>query len=43
MARASACVQPLIQWGNMYDNQDVYTKVTNKVIADLEKGELTWR
>jgi antirestriction protein ArdC len=27
----------------MYDNQDVYARVTNKIIADLEKGELTWR
>lgn len=23
--------------------QDVYTRVTNKIIADLEKGDLTWR
>ncbi len=23
--------------------QDVYTRVTDKIIADLEKGELTWR
>ena len=22
--------------------QDVYTRVTNKIIADLEKGNLTW-
>jgi antirestriction protein ArdC len=22
--------------------QDVYQKVTDKIIADLEKGELTW-
>lgn len=22
---------------------DVYTRITNKIIADLEKGELTWR
>ena len=22
--------------------QDVYQKVTNKIIADLEQGELTW-
>ena len=24
------------------DKQDVYTRVTNKIIADLEKGNLTW-
>lgn len=23
--------------------EDVYSKITNKIIADLEKGELTWR
>ncbi|MGA2402020.1 MAG: ArdC family protein [Syntrophobacteraceae bacterium] len=27
----------------MCDQQDVYTRVTNKIIADHEKGELTWR
>ncbi|MGC9966478.1 MAG: ArdC family protein [Syntrophobacteraceae bacterium] len=27
----------------MGEQQDVYTRVTNKIIADLEKGELTWR
>lgn len=26
----------------MTDKQDVYTSVTNKIIADLEKGNLTW-
>jgi hypothetical protein len=25
------------------EQQDVYSRVTNKIIADLEKGELTWR
>ncbi len=25
------------------DKQDVYTRVTNKIITDLEQGELTWR
>jgi len=27
----------------MNDKQDVYTRVTNKILADLSKGELTWR
>ncbi|REJ81688.1 MAG: DUF1738 domain-containing protein [Bacteroidetes bacterium] len=25
------------------DNQNIYSKVTQKIIADLEKGELSWR
>jgi antirestriction protein ArdC len=25
------------------EKTDVYSRVTNKIIADLEKGELTWR
>lgn len=25
------------------ENQNIYAKVTQKIIADLEKGELTWR
>jgi antirestriction protein ArdC len=27
---------------NNTEKQDVYTRVTNKIIADLEKGNLTW-
>ncbi len=27
----------------MTQEKDVYTRITNKIIADLEKGELTWR
>src|ERR1041384_1451948 len=27
----------------MTNQDDLYTSVTNKIIADLEKGELTWR
>ncbi|GAA4468932.1 hypothetical protein GCM10023093_27500 [Nemorincola caseinilytica] len=27
----------------MSQQQDVYTRITNKIIEDLEKGELTWR
>jgi len=27
---------------NSTEKQDVYTRVTNKIIADLEKGNLTW-
>lgn len=27
----------------MAEKSDIYTRVTNKIIADLEKGELTWR
>ncbi len=27
----------------MTQDNDLYTRVTNKIIADLEKGELTWR
>lgn len=26
----------------MTDKQDIYSKVTDKIIADLEKGDLTW-
>ncbi len=26
----------------MDEKQDVYTRVTNKIIADLERGDLTW-
>ena len=26
----------------MNDKQDVYTRVTGKIIADLERGNLTW-
>ena len=26
----------------MSDKQDVYTRVTNKILADLERGNLTW-
>ena len=26
----------------MTEKEDVYSRVTNKIIADLEKGELTW-
>jgi antirestriction protein ArdC len=29
--------------GAMNDKQDVYTRVTNKIIADLERGKLTWQ
>lgn len=28
---------------NMTQQNDVYTRITQKIIADLEKGELTWR
>ena len=27
----------------MGEKQDVYSRVTDKIIADLEKGSLTWR
>jgi antirestriction protein ArdC len=26
----------------MADSKDVYSKVTDKIIADLERGNLTW-
>jgi antirestriction protein ArdC len=26
----------------MTDKQDVYSRVTNKIIADFERGNLTW-
>ncbi|RYU92677.1 ArdC family protein [Emticicia agri] len=27
----------------MNQTDDIYTRITNKILADLEKGELTWR
>ncbi|MBA4853453.1 ArdC family protein [Emticicia sp. BO119] len=27
----------------MNQTNDIYTRITNKILADLEKGELTWR
>lgn len=27
----------------MTQTDDIYTRITNKILADLEKGELTWR
>ena len=26
----------------MDEKQDVYSRVTNKIVADLERGNLTW-
>lgn len=35
-------IEPKVQ-SETKPKQDVYTAITNKIIADLEKGQLTWR
>ena len=37
-----ALAQFWMESGRMSEQQDVYTRVTNKIIADLERGNLTW-